>query len=233
MPIDKAVSVTFARGGSKGLPRKNLLPINGIPLLGHAIACAKEVLNEERIFVSTEDQEIAECAKSFGARVISRPVELAQDISPEWDSWRHACLTLEKLDIDFDCLVSVPCTSPLRNSDDIVNCIKTLDAHSNGEACISVSESFRSPYFNMVETKENGFCKVVIENDFTVSRRQDVPTVFDITTVAYAARKNFILHSNNIFEGNVCFNKVPKERSIDIDDAYDFMIAKMLLERTV
>lgn len=224
------ISVTFARGGSKGLPGKNLLPLNGIPLLGHAINCTSEIISKDRIFVSTEDPEIAECAEKYGARVIKRPAELASDNSPEWKSWQHACLAVTDMDIDFDHLLSVPCTSPMKNSHDLSNCVAALLNNPASDACITVTHSNRNPYFNMVRLLPSGLCEVLMSNASTFSRRQDTPEVFDITTVAYAANKTFIMKSNNIFEGEVCYSLVPKERSLDIDDSHDFDIAKALLE---
>ena len=233
MELSRYISITFARGGSKGLPRKNLLKINKIPLLGHAINCALEIIPKQRVFVSTDDPEIAECAYEYGATVINRPSELASDESPEWKSWIHACETVAELGIEFDFLLSVPCTSPLRQSIDLKNCIEAFKESHQADACISITHAHRNPYFNMVKLLPDQLCTVAFESRQLISRRQDTPSLYDITTVAYAASKNFVLSSQGIFDGKVCYSFVPKERSLDIDDAYDFAVAKALMEKNI
>ena len=110
----KTFAFIFARGGSKGLPGKNLLNLDGMPLLAHSIMIAKDIDKISRIFVSTDSPEIAEVGIRYGAEVIDRPIELAQDDSPEWMSWLHAINWVEGREGLFDCFVSLPATAPLR-----------------------------------------------------------------------------------------------------------------------
>ena len=127
--MKKIFAFIFARGGSKGLPRKNILPLNGKPLIAHSIDVAKKIENIEKIFVSTDDDLIKTVAIEYGATVINRPKKLARDDSPEIEAWRHAIKYLQDKNIHFDVFVSLPATAPLRNDLDVRNCIKTLDKY--------------------------------------------------------------------------------------------------------
>lgn len=217
----------FARGGSKGLPGKNILELGGIPLLAHGIRLAHSMERIERVFVSTDDEQIADVTKRFGAELISRPKELATDTASEWMAWQHAINHVRSLGLDFDVFLSLPATSPLRNALDVDQCLDALQ--SDTDVVITVTPSARSPYFNMVSADAAGLVHVVLgAADF--KRRQDVPPVYDITTVAYVARPDFILNHERLFDGRVRSVIVPKERAVDIDDEYDFKMAQILLE---
>lgn len=218
----------FARGGSKGLPGKNIKEFGGIPLFAHGIRLAQAMDRVERVFVSTDDAQIATIATQFGAEVITRPTALATDTASEWMAWQHAIEHVHALGFDFDIFLSLPATSPLRNAQDVSNCLDALQVDT--DIVITVTQSARSPYFNMITTDSLGLAHVVLGTaDF--KRRQDVPPVFDITTVAYVARPDFILTHEHLFEGNVRPVIVPKERAVDIDDDYDFKLAQALLNK--
>jgi N-acylneuraminate cytidylyltransferase len=217
----------FARGGSKGLPGKNILELGGIPLLAHGIRLAQSMERIERVFVSTDDDQIADVAKRFGAELISRPKELATDTASEWVAWQHAIAHVRSIGLDFDVFLSLPATSPLRNAFDVDQCLDALQLDT--DVVITVTPSARSPYFNMVSADAAGLVHVVLGTaDF--KRRQDVPPVYDITTVAYVARPDFILTHERLFDGRVRPVIVPKERAVDIDDKYDFKMAQALLK---
>jgi len=222
----KTFAFIFARGGSKGVPGKNIRNLGGKPLLAHSIDMAKKVNEISRIFVSTDDQEIANIGIEYGAEIINRPAKLAQDDSAEWDAWKHAIEWLEKKGECFDKFASLPTTSPLRNKSDIIKCLDALDEKT--DIVVTVTETSRSPYFNMVSV-HNGEVKLLVESEKTYTRRQDVPKAYDMTTVAYVAHPSFIKHHNKIFEGKVKSVLIPKERAIDIDDEIDFRIAEMLI----
>ncbi|KTC66083.1 N-acylneuraminate cytidylyltransferase (plasmid) [Legionella adelaidensis] len=219
----------FARGGSKGLPRKNIKPLAGKPLLVHSIDLAKQIPSIQKIFVSTDDEEIAQIAKNAGAIVINRPGELAGDKSPEWLSWQHAIELVQNTYGPFDLFVSLPTTSPLRNVEDVVQAIAQIE-NNNSDVCISITKANRSPYFNMVEVKEDGSCEVLIKSEEQISRRQDSKTVFEMTTVVYVSRPTFILNHSNLFDGRVTSIEIPKSRAVDIDDIYDFWFAETLIK---
>lgn len=227
----KIVAFIFARGGSKGLPGKNIRPFGGKPLIGWSIEHALAVKWIERVIVSTDSDEIAAVARQYGAEVpFIRPAELARDDSPEWLAWRHALNYLRETTGAFpEVMVSVPTTAPLRLTLDIENC---LVEYQKGEVdmVITVTEAHRSPYFNMVKTNADGTVGLVNPLQSAIAHRQDAPVVYDMATVCYVARPDFVMTHNAIFEGRVKAVQVSVERAIDIDTLLDFQIAESLLK---
>lgn len=218
----------FARGGSKGLPGKNIKPLGGIPLIGHSIILAQELEAVEKVFVSTDSDEIALVAERFSAEVIKRPPELASDTASEWLAWRHAVEVLHAQGLSFDVFLSLPATSPLRAKDDVEKCLAELDDHT--DMVVTVTPAARSPYFNMLIRDENGRSEVMIRSE-GIRRRQDAPTGYDMTTVAYVTRPSYILEKIGVFSGVVKSVVVPKERAVDIDDGFDFIVAEALYRK--
>ena len=228
--MKKAVAFIFARGGSKGIPRKNIKLLGGRPLIAWSIETALKCPSIDRVIVSTDDQEIADVAMSFGAEVpFIRPAELAEDTSPEWYAWRHAVNFVESEGFKFDKFVSLPATSPLRSVDDVENCIAALDGQT--DVVLTVKEAERSPYFNMVTIDEEGFSHLAITPDIAVMRRQDAPKVYDMTTVCYVTRPKFILSNFGVFSGRVRPVIVPVSRAIDIDNPVDFQMAELYVNQ--
>lgn len=215
----------FARGGSKGLPGKNIKLLGGIPLVAHSIRVAQSIKAVSRIFVSTDSTDIADAAQKYGAEIIMRPSELASDTAAEWLAWRHAIRYVQEKNGVFDVFVSLPATSPLRTREDVEECIACLD--KNIDMVVTVQPAARNPYFNMVVRNEAGDSKLFMQ-DNTVHRRQDAPQVYDMTTVAYVTRPSYVLASSGIFQGRVRSVVVAKEHAIDIDDQLDFQIAEVL-----
>lgn len=226
----KAIACIFARGGSKGLPGKNIRLLGGKPLIAWSIEQALAVKRIERVIVSTDSEEIAAVAREYGGEIpFIRPAELALDNSPEWLAWRHALNYLRvTTGVLPEVMVSVPTTAPLRLVQDIENC---LDEYAQGDVdmVITVTEAHRSPYFNMVKTYPDGTVSLVNPPSSPVARRQDAPVVYDMATVCYVANAEFIMTHNAMFEGRVKAVNVPVERAIDIDTLLDFQIAECLL----
>ena len=225
------VAFIFARGGSKGVPRKNVRLLAGVPLIAHSIQRAQSSPIIDRVVVSTDDPEIAEISRQYGAEVpFMRPAELAQDAAPEWLAWQHALNAVEVAGAPkVGVFVSLPPTSPLRAVEDIDACV-TMLLKGEADIVITVKPGERSPYFNMVTLTSEGEARLVMQSGNVVNRRQDAPAVFDMTTVAYAARPEFVRKSNSIFEGRVKAVIVPPERAVDIDTELDFKFAEFLLE---
>lgn len=223
------VAFIFARGGSKGLPGKNILPLHGKPLIGWSIDQAKQVDRIERIIVSTDSLEIAEVARQFGAEVpFIRPAELAQDRTPEWHAWRHALNYLNESEGTLpSVMISIPTTSPLRLPCDLENCINEYQK-GGVDAVITIREAQRSPYFNMVIKQRDGTASLVISPEVMIARRQDAPIVYDMTTVAYVLNPKFVLEKESLFQGRVRAVEIPVERSLDIDNLIDFRLAEVL-----
>ena len=224
------VAIIFARGGSKGLPGKNIRILGGKPLIAWSIEHAKAIGRIDRIIVSTDSSEIAQVALEYGAEVpFMRPSDLAQDDSPEWLSWKHALNFLESETGALpEIMVSIPTTAPLRLPEDIENC---LDEYQKGETDVvfAVTDSHRNPFFNMVVRHGDGTVSIVNKLLSPITRRQDSPIVFDMTTVCFVLKPKFVLAHNSMFEGIVKAIDVPAERAIDIDTPLDFHIAESIL----
>tara|TARA_R100001369_G_scaffold29049_1_gene52152 strand:- start:11100 stop:11789 length:690 start_codon:yes stop_codon:yes gene_type:complete len=224
----KNYAFIFARGGSKGLPGKNIKKLAGKPLLCYSIDIAKATPSIAKVFVSTDDDDIALIAEENGAIVINRPKEFAEDNTPEWLAWRHAIDWVLINHGAFDGFVSLPATSPLRSVVDVEAAI--LKQHEQkADICIAVTPASRSPYFNMVKCNSEGVVELVNKLSNDVTRRQDAPEVFDITTVVYVSNPEFIMKNYGLFSGVVTSIEVPKSRAIDIDDIYDFKLAEAIL----
>ncbi|WP_341880172.1 acylneuraminate cytidylyltransferase family protein [Synechococcus sp. UW140] len=224
------VAIIFARGGSKGLPGKNIRPFAGKPLIAWSIEHALAIKRVDRVLVSTDSDEIAVVALEYGAEVpFMRPAELAADDSPEWLAWRHALNYLRESTGELpDVMVSVPTTAPLRLPQDIENCLNEYENH-DVDIVITVTEAHRSPYFNMVKTNADGSVGLVNPPQKAIARRQDAPIVYDMATICYVVKPEFVMSHESTFEGRVRSVHVPTERAIDIDTLLDFQIAEHLM----
>jgi CMP-N-acetylneuraminic acid synthetase len=230
----KTVAFIFARSGSKGLANKNIKLLAGKPLIAYSIEQALATKRIERVIVSTDSDEIAKIALEFGAEVpFLRPSELATDYSPEWLSWRHG---LEYLRTSTGTLpkvmVSLPPTAPLRTKQDIENCLDEFEKNDS-DVVITVTDAHRNPYFNMVKANLDGSVSLVNNMDKKITRRQDAPKFFDVTTICYLVKPEFVMTHDSIFEGRVKQVYVPSERSIDIDSPHDFQIAEFLVNKQI
>ena len=229
---DRLTAFIFARGGSKGLPGKNIKPLAGKPLIGWAIEAALAVPDIGRVVLSTEDADIARVGRACGAEVpFMRPYSLASDTASELDAWRHALTTLRDIEGALpDPFISVPATAPLRKPEDIAACLDCYRT-SGADVVLTVTEAHRNPWFNMVTAGADGMVAVVNNPDGAVTRRQDAPDVMDVTTVAYVVNPRFLLAGGKLFSGRVKAVTVPVERAIDIDTAHDFDIAGFLMAK--
>ena len=226
------IALICARAGSKGIPNKNIKLLGGKPLIVRAINQAKELKEINRVIVSTDSKEIANLAIDAGAEVpFMRPIELAKDNTPEWLVWRHALENIKKKDGNFpDILIVIPVTAPLRTVVDLKNCLIEYQK-GNADIIITVTDSHRNPYFNMVKVDEEGVASLVISSEKNIIRRQDTPNIYDMTTVAYVTAPKFVLEKDNLFSGKVRHVHVPIERALDIDTPFDLKIAELLLSK--
>ena len=225
----KIFAFIFARGGSKGIKNKNTKTFAGKPLLYHSIKFAKKMKFINKVFVSSEDKKILKIAKKNKASIINRPKNLAGDKSPEWLSWRHAIKYLNKKKFFFDIMLIIPCTAPLRSRTDIVKCIKKLNRTT--DIVVTKTDTSRHPAFNMVQLNKKGNLKPYISSKKIFTRRQDLPKIYNLCTVAYVTRPKYVLKKEHIFQGKVNFVNIPQSRSIDIDSETDFKIAELLFKK--
>ena len=228
------LGAVFARGGSKGVPGKNLRLIGGRSLVAHAVTAAISARGISRVIVSTDDEAIKQAAVAAGAEApFTRPADLSTDNASEWLAWRHALLECERLgfgDGRIDTLVSVPATAPLRRTGDVTAAIEKLEG-GGFDLVLSMTPSRRSPYFNMV-VEEHGEVRVVIpQPGGGPMRRQDAPPTFDIATVVYAARRDYVVEAPGLFGGRVGAIVVPEESAVDIDTEFDLEMATWLWTR--
>jgi CMP-N,N'-diacetyllegionaminic acid synthase len=227
----RILAIICARGGSKGVPNKNIRLLNGMPLIAYTIECAKKYTKFDRIIVSTDSPKIAEVAKQYGADVpFLRPKELATDTSPKIPVLQHAVRYLEQEENDrYDLIVDLDPTSPLRTVEDIENCVNKM-IEKNPNVVFSVIPAHKNPYFNMVEEKDGKvyLCKKL---DRPITRRQDAPTVYAMNASIYVYKKDFLLNTDSVFSDNTMAVVMPEERSIDIDRPIDFEFVEFLMKR--
>lgn len=225
----KIFACIFARGGSKGVKRKNVKILGDKPLISYSIDSALSNEYIDNVFVSTEDTEIAEIASQYGANIpFIRPAELATDHSPMWEVWQHAMnFFRENRDLP-EIMIDLPCTSPFRSNEDITNVLKKL-INDDYDAVITMCESKRHPMFNMVSEKNDGSLEIAMKPKIPITRRQDGPKIFDITTLAYAVKSEYIFSATNLFDGKIGAIIVPEERSLDIDTEFDFQLAENII----
>lgn len=227
------VGFIFARGGSKGVPGKNIRFLAGKPLIAYAIETSFQSRFIDRVIVSTDDEEISQIAQDFGAEVpFLRPKELAQDNSPEWLAWQHAIRTVNEHNSgkELDVFVSIPPTSPLRIVEDVDSCIRMF-LDSKADVVIPITNARRHPSFNMLVKDNNSYVSLALPPEKAFYRRQDAPPLYDMTTVAYVADPKFVLESQSIFEGRVKAVFIPEERALDIDTENDFEFAEFMINK--
>lgn len=221
----------FARGGSKGCPRKNVRLLNGKPLIAHAIEVGKQCPYINNVFVSTDDKEIAEVSEQYGAIVpFLRPIELAQDTSPEHKAWQHAVRWMQNQSEYpmMDIMVSLPTVAPLRTVEDVNRGIETF-LEKDCDVVVSVTEAARHPCFNMVKQDDKGYVSLLMPNEH-VYRRQDAPKIYDVTTAFYITTSCFVLNADSLWEGKICQTVISRSHAIDIDTELDFLMAETILK---
>ena len=217
----------FARGGSKGCPGKNIRLLKGKPLIAYAIETGKQCPYIDHVFVSTDDEQIAEVAKQWGAIVpFLRPAELAQDNSPEHKAWQHAVRWMQKQSEYpmMDVMVSLPTVAPLRTVEDVNRGIETF-LEGNCDVVISVTEAARHPCFNMVKKNEDGYVSLLMPSNHVI-RRQDAPKVYDIVPAFYIIKPEQVLNNSTYWFGKVKGVEVSRFHAVDIDTEFDFKIAE-------
>jgi CMP-N,N'-diacetyllegionaminic acid synthase len=225
------VGAICARGGSKGVPRKNLRLLCGKPLIVHTIECARQCPDLARVVISTDDDEIAEVARKNGADVpFMRPPQLAQDDSSKWDVFRHLVETLEKLEgRRVDVLVDLDTGVPLRQPVDISQCIQQL-LESQADVVVTAYEPERNPYFNMVEIQSDGYARVSKPSAVPVTRRQAAPHVYSLSPAVYAIRRDSLWQFEHWALSRMQIHVIPRERAVDIDTEIDFRFVEYLIK---
>lgn len=219
-----------ARGGSKGVPGKNIRPLAGVPLIAHSIGQARASGLFELVAVSSDSPAILETARAWGADMaIERPADLASDTAGKLPAIRHAWLAVEeRTGIRFERLADLDCTSPLRLPEDIAGALRLLE-DSGAANVITGAPAHRSPYFNLVERAADGTVRLSKTlPGGPVLRRQDAPACFDMNASVYVWRREPFLSAPFVFGPDTRLYEMPRARSLDIDAEEDFALVETL-----
>ena len=212
-----------ARGGSKGIPRKNVLGMAGKPLIAWTIDAALESRSIDSVVVSTDDLEIAEIAKRLGAEVpFLRPTELASDVSPTIDTVFHALSMLKQ----FDSVMLLQPTSPLRRHLDIDACVEYA-RKSESMSVVSVCDAEPNPFWCYTISMDNGLIPLFKSSD--VNRRQDLPAAYSLNGSLYYAKVEWLKTSRKFIGPETRAFRMPREFSVDVDTMLDWRLAEILL----
>jgi CMP-N,N'-diacetyllegionaminic acid synthase len=228
-PTGRTIATICARGGSKGLPGKNIRMFAGRPLIAYTIAQALGCADIDGVYVSTDDARIAEVARSAGAIVpFLRPAELATDQAGKLPVIEHLVATLEAQGDRIERIVDLQPTSPLRESSDIA---AALRAQPDAQLVASVGEAADNPYFNLVERGADG--RVRLSKGDGSARRQDVPPVYALNGSIYIWQRAALAHAatHGLWSVAVAPFVMPRWKSVDIDTLEDFDYARWLYER--
>jgi N-acylneuraminate cytidylyltransferase len=226
----KPLIVIPARGGSKGVPRKNIKLLEGKPLIEYTLDAAKKVFSEDLICVSTEDQEIKKIVESLGFSVpFLRPKHLALDTSGTYEVLLHAVEFYKNQGYNADTLILLQATSPFRNSKHIEEALSLFDFSC--DMVVSVKETKSNPYYTLREENQNGWLVKSKEGVFT--RRQDCPKVFELNGAIYIINIKSLMNSPlNKFK-KVRKYEMDELSSIDIDSPLDWEFASLLIDKNI
>lgn len=220
------LAIIPARGGSKGVPRKNIRELAGKPLIAWTIEAAKKSKYIDKLILSSEDPEIIDIARQWGCDVpFIRPEGLSKDTTPGMEPILHAIQKLEH----YDYIVLLQPTSPLRDTSDIDKCIE-LCISQDSNACVSVSETEKSPYWMFTLDHSNQMTPMLKDKVVNV-RRQDLPTFVALNGAVYVAKCDWLLEYKTFMNSQTIAYVMPKERSIDIDTEFDLWIAEAILTK--
>ena len=223
-----------ARGGSKGIPGKNIKEIAGKPLIAYSIDCARKVQSEMEadIVLSTDSDAIRECARSYGLETAyRRPAYLADDHCGKLDAIADVlCWSEKENGIRYDYLLDLDCTSPLRTLQDVLEGFAILEKDTEALDLFSVSPASRNPYFNMVEKKVSGYYDLVKDGS-AFTTRQESPEVYDMNASFYIYRRRFFDQGLRDPNTPLSLVYVMPHRCFDLDEPVDFDFMAFLMEQ--
>ena len=226
----KPICIIPARGGSKGVPKKNIRPIAGRPLIAHTIEAALNSNIFSRVFVSTEDKKIASIAKKYGAEVpFKRPKRLSNDIVHVDDALLHAVKKLYSMGYKFDIFVWRDCTVPFIRDSDILGSIKLLKK-KKCEVVVGVYKQHLNPYHNILEIDSKGFLKISKKLRKKPRSRQEAPTVYQENGLHTYDAKKFLKLGRTYHSKSIPY-EIPPIMGLMIDTELEFQIAKLIIEQ--
>lgn len=219
------LAIIPARGGSKRLPRKNVLDLCGKPLITWSIEAGLKSKYITKVIVSSDDEEILQISQNFGADIIKRPDKLANDTATTFDAIEHTIKSLEK----YDYIVLLQPTSPLRNEKHIDEAIELLEL-KKADAIISVCETDHSPLWCNILNEDLSMTNF-LSKELLNKRSQDFPKYYRLNGAIYICKTEKLLENKGFFlEHSIIAYVMDKKDSIDIDEELDFKIAEILKE---
>jgi CMP-N-acetylneuraminic acid synthetase len=219
-----------ARGGSRSLPRKNLLPLGGRPLIAWTVEHARQAPGLDRVVVTTDNEEIAAIARDYGAETpFMRPAELARDESPADDPVFHALAWLEEHEgYRPDYVMVLQPTSPFRTAEDIQNVLE-LARDRQADGVVSVTQAEQHPYW-MKQVTADGRLVDFMTTARPYLSRQELPAVYGVNGAIWLVRRSVLLETRAWYHERTYAYVMPPERSVDIDTAWDFRLAELMLQ---
>ena len=224
----RTLTIIPARGGSKGIPHKNIKPLNGKPLIYYSIDCARAICDDENICVSTDDLEIIKCVEDYGLKVpFVRPAELATDTAGTYEVLLHALDFYEKQGKHYDVVLLLQNTSPFRKSIHVKEALKLYKPEI--DMVVSVKETTSNPYYNCFEENDKGFL-IISKGDGLFTRRQDAPKAYEYNGAIYvinpASLKKMPLGK---FSKRVKY-VMDDIHSVDLDNMIDWKFAELIIK---
>ena len=221
-----------ARGGSKGVPNKNIKLLNGIPLITYTIQQAIQSKLFSKVVISTDSQKIANVALAAGAECwFLRPKYLSLDKASKLDAIRHAVSKAEsKFNTSYDFVFDLDATSPLRKVSDIQSAFKYF-MKSKGSNLVTATPARKNPYFNMIEFSEKKIKLVKsINGSSSPQSRQAAPKVYDMNASIYIWKRDCLFNDISLINENTVLHEMPEERSIDIDTMIDWYLVELIMK---
>ena len=224
-------AIVPARGGSRGIPRKNLRPFRGRPLVCHAIDVARAAALVERVLVSTDDPEIADVARAAGAEApFLRPAALAQDDTPTLPVLQHAVRWLEGSGTSVTAVVVLQPTSPLRTAREVDAAIRIF-LETGADSVASVCEVDESPFW--MQRLEGDRLVPFVPEGMAYLRRQDLPRLYRLNGAIYVTRRSVLMDTERVVGADTRALVMDRRQSVDIDDELDFQLAELVASSQV
>lgn len=224
----KTLVVIPARGGSKGIPHKNIKPLNGKPLICYSIDIARQIVCDEDICVTTDDDEIIKVVEDYGLHVpFKRPAELATDTCGSNEVIQHAYTFYENQGLHYDIILLLQPTSPFRQVDDVKACVSKYSP--NKDMVVSVKPASANPYYDIYEEDEHGNL-IISKGDGTIVRRQEAPKCYEYNGAVYVINPRSLMTIGMPNFKKVGFVEMDEIHSLDLDTILDWKYAELLIK---
>lgn len=224
----KILVVIPARGGSKGIPHKNIKPLNGKPLICYSIDIARQIVCDEDICVTTDDDEIIKVVEDYGLHVpFKRPAELATDTCGSNEVIQHAYTFYENQGLHYDIILLLQPTSPFRQVDDVKACVSKYSP--NKDMVVSVKPASANPYYDIYEEDEHGNL-IISKGDGAIVRRQEAPKCYEYNGAVYVINPHSLMTIGMPNFKKVGFVEMDEIHSLDLDTILDWKYAELLIK---